>query len=71
MARVGIGVFEGYDGYRLPRGTGVGWAVVRTGRPVVVDDYAEYPSRAPDLPARGASGRSARCRSPRATRSWA
>ena len=38
-----MGVFEGYEGYRLPRGTGVGWAVVRTGRPVVVDDYAEYP----------------------------
>ena len=50
VARVGMGVFEGYEGYRLPRGTGVGWAVVRTGRPVVVDDYAEYPGRAPDLP---------------------
>jgi diguanylate cyclase (GGDEF)-like protein len=55
VARVGTGVFEGYEGYRLPRDTGVGWAVVRTGRPVVVDDYAEYPSRAPDLP-RGAFG---------------
>ncbi len=50
VARVGMGVFEGYEGYRLPRGTGVGWAVVRSGRPVVVDDYAEYPARAPDLP---------------------
>ncbi len=51
VARVGIGNFEGYDGYRLPHGTGMGWAVVRSGRPVVVDDYAEYPARAPDLPA--------------------
>ena len=51
VARVGIGCFERYDGYRLPRGAGVGWAVVRSGHPVVVDDYAEYASRAPDLPA--------------------
>jgi diguanylate cyclase (GGDEF)-like protein len=51
VARVGMGNFAGYDGYRLPHGTGVGWAVVRSGQPVVVDDYAEYPSRAPDLPA--------------------
>ncbi len=34
VARVGTGLFEGYEGYRLPRGTGVGWAVVRSGRPV-------------------------------------
>jgi diguanylate cyclase (GGDEF)-like protein len=50
VARVGLGVFEGYQGYRLPRGSGIGWEVVRSGRPVVVDDYADYPSRAPDLP---------------------
>ncbi len=53
VARVGMGVFESYEGYRLPRGTGVGWAVVRSGRPIVVDDYAEYPARAPDLPREG------------------
>ena len=51
VARVGMGNFTGYDGYRLPHGTGVGWEVVRSGLPVVVDDYAEYPGRAPDLPA--------------------
>ncbi|HYO44122.1 MAG TPA: EAL domain-containing protein [Candidatus Limnocylindrales bacterium] len=50
VARVGMGYFEDYDGYRLPHGAGVGWAVVRSGRPVVVDDYDEYPSRVPDLP---------------------
>jgi diguanylate cyclase (GGDEF)-like protein len=50
VARVGIGEFTGYEGYRLPRDTGVGWSVVNTGGPVVVDDYAEYPGRAPDLP---------------------
>jgi diguanylate cyclase (GGDEF)-like protein len=53
VVRVGIGAFEGREGYRLPRGTGVGWEVVRTGAPVVVDDYAEYPNRAPDLEAGG------------------
>ena len=51
VARVGTGLFEGYDGYRLPAGTGVGWAVVRSGQPAVVDDYEEYEGRAPDLPA--------------------
>ena len=33
VARVGMGVFEGYEGYRLPRAPGVGWAVVRTRPP--------------------------------------
>ncbi len=51
VERIGTGVFEGYEGYRLPPATGVGWAVVRSGRPVVVDDYATYPDRARDLPA--------------------
>ena len=51
VARVGTGVFADYIGYRLPRGTGIGWAVVSTGRPVVVDDYADFAGRAPDLPA--------------------
>ncbi|HSP18275.1 MAG TPA: diguanylate cyclase, partial [Myxococcaceae bacterium] len=51
VARVGMGNFAGYDGYRLPRDMGVGWAVVHSGQPVVVDDYAAYPARAPDLPA--------------------
>jgi len=49
VARVGIGEFADYEGYRLPRGTGIGWTVVNTGAPVVVDDYADYPGRAPDL----------------------
>jgi diguanylate cyclase (GGDEF)-like protein len=51
VARVGTGMFETYDGYRLPPGKGVGWHVARTGQPIVVDDYAEYADRAPDLPA--------------------
>ncbi len=47
---VGIGVFDTLLGYRLPKGTGLGWAVISTGRPMVVDDYAEYPQRDADLP---------------------
>jgi diguanylate cyclase (GGDEF)-like protein len=50
VARVGTGMFETYDGYRLPAGKGVGWEVVRTGQPAVIADYAEYEHRAPDLP---------------------
>ena len=49
VARLGTGMFEHFDGYRLPHGTGVGWQVVRTGHPAVVDDYARYEHRAPDL----------------------
>ena len=51
VARVGTGLFATYEGYRLPKGTGVGWAVVGSGGPVVVDDYDEYSNRSPDLPA--------------------
>ncbi len=51
VARVGTGMFEHYDGYRLPHGSGVGWQVARTGLPAVVEDYSTYEHRAPDLPA--------------------
>ncbi len=49
VARVGIGAFEAHVGYRLPPGTGLGWAVVHSGSPQVVDDYDRYAERAPDL----------------------
>lgn len=49
VARVGTGVFEELIGYHLPKGTGIGWRVMTTGLPMVVDDYAEYATRAPDL----------------------
>ena len=48
--RVGTGAFDGMRGYRLPRARGVGWAVVRSGRPVVVDEYDAYPERVPSMP---------------------
>jgi diguanylate cyclase (GGDEF)-like protein len=51
VAQVGTGIFRKMIGYRLPKGTGVGWTVITTGRPTVVNDYARYASRAPDLPA--------------------
>ena len=49
VVRVGTGVFADLIGYRLPRGVGLGWAVLSSGRPMVVDDYAEYAHRAPEL----------------------
>ncbi len=55
VTRVGIGLFEAFEGYHLPKGAGVGWSVVGSGSPVVVDDYDAYPHRAHDLP-RGAFG---------------
>ncbi len=48
VARVGTGVFESYVGYHMPRGKGVTWEVVRSGQPVVVDDYQEYADRIHD-----------------------
>jgi diguanylate cyclase (GGDEF)-like protein len=48
VARVGMGVFESFVGYRIPRGRGVSWEVVHTGQPVVVDDYDEYGNRIDD-----------------------
>ncbi len=50
VARVGIGLFEAYEGYHLPKGAGVGWSVVGSGSPVTVNDYDQYPHRAHDLP---------------------
>ena len=50
VARVGIGAFGDYEGYHLTKGAGVGWSVVGSGRPVVVDNYDEYPHRAHDFP---------------------
>jgi diguanylate cyclase (GGDEF)-like protein len=47
--RVGTGIFESYEGYRLPTGQGLAWAVAASGDPVVVDDYDDYPGRSPDL----------------------
>ncbi len=49
VVRVGTGVFANLIGYRLPRGSGIGWEVIGSGRALVVDDYAEYPKRSEDL----------------------
>ena len=49
LVHVGTGMFSTYRGYRLPRGEGVGWQVVRTGEPFVVDDYDAWTARAHDL----------------------
>jgi diguanylate cyclase (GGDEF)-like protein len=51
VCRVGVGLFDGLDGYRLPHGTGIGWTVVRSGRPMNVNDYGAYPNPAGGLDA--------------------
>jgi diguanylate cyclase (GGDEF)-like protein len=50
VTRVGIGLFEAYEGRPLPKGAGVGWSVVGSGAPVTVDDYDQYQHRAGNLP---------------------
>ena len=52
VCRVGVGLFDGLDGYHLPPGTGIGWTVVRNGRPMNVDDYGAYPTPAGGLDAK-------------------
>ena len=44
-----MGDFEDFVGFRIPRGQGVSWEVVRSGQPVVVDDYDDYADRVPSL----------------------
>jgi diguanylate cyclase (GGDEF)-like protein len=51
VGRVGTGMFERFIGYRLPRGTGIGWEVLSSGGPVVIDEYGAFARRATDLPA--------------------
>jgi diguanylate cyclase (GGDEF)-like protein len=51
VVRAGIGLFEGFAGYRLPLDRGVAGMVYRTRRPFVVDDYGAFADRAPELEA--------------------
>ena len=50
VMRLGIGIQSDYIGYRLPRGAGVAGTVWATGRPLVVADYDDLPTRDPGLP---------------------
>ncbi|HEY4753535.1 MAG TPA: diguanylate cyclase, partial [Candidatus Limnocylindrales bacterium] len=51
VGRVGTGMFERFIGNRLPRGTGIGWEVLSSGGPVVIDEYSAFARHATDLPA--------------------
>lgn len=51
VMRVAIGIMEPLADYRLTKGAGVSWEAVTSGRPVVIDDYAEYAHPAPNVPA--------------------
>jgi diguanylate cyclase (GGDEF)-like protein/PAS domain S-box-containing protein len=42
---IGIGTYDRYVGYRLPRGEGVAGRVWATGSPLMVDDYDTFPGR--------------------------
>jgi diguanylate cyclase (GGDEF)-like protein len=48
--RHGTGLFTAWVGRRLGIGQGIGGEILRTGRPLAVDDYDQFPGRAPDLP---------------------
>lgn len=48
--RSGTGLYTGLVGIQLPLSEGLGGAVVREGRPLAVEDYDAWPSRAASLP---------------------
>ena len=69
--RVGTGAFDEFAGYRLPRGKGVGWAVVRSGRAGRRRRVRRRTrSGCRTCAARPVRRDAAPCRSPRATRCW-
>jgi len=43
--RAGLGMYETFIDYRMPADKGLAGAVVRTGRPVVVEDYSTFEDR--------------------------
>ena len=51
VMRVGTGVFAEMQGSLLGAGDGVAGAIVRTGQPIVVDDYDAWPGRPGGPPA--------------------
>ena len=49
VVRHGSGLFNVFDGYRMPIDGGLAGRVVRTGAPVTVDDYGTFDDRSRDL----------------------
>ncbi|HET7076007.1 MAG TPA: PAS domain S-box protein [Chloroflexia bacterium] len=49
VCQVGAGLFTGYQGYRMPRGTGITGRIRAGGGPILIDDYATWPDRSPDF----------------------
>ncbi len=46
--QVGIGLFEGFIGYRIRAGEGLGGKVLQSARPLVVENYGQWEGRSPD-----------------------
>ena len=51
VMRIGTGAFAEMQGSSLSAGDGVAGAIVRTGQPIVVDDYDAWPDRVGETPA--------------------
>ncbi len=48
LMRVGLGVYERIVGFRLKAGEGLSGKVLKTGKPLIVDDYRTWPGRSKD-----------------------
>jgi PAS domain S-box-containing protein len=49
VCHMAAGLFTGYLGYHMPRGSGVAGRVWVTGSPMLIEDYATWPDRSPDF----------------------
>jgi len=48
LMRVGLGVYEKIVGFRLKMGEGLSGRVLKTGKPLIVDDYSTWSNRSKD-----------------------
>ncbi|HEX6608039.1 MAG TPA: PAS domain S-box protein, partial [Chloroflexia bacterium] len=49
VCQVGAGLFTGFQGYHMPKGTGITGRIRAGGGPILIDDYATWPDRSPDF----------------------
>lgn len=48
VMRVGVGIYENTMGFRLKEGEGLSGKVLKTGKPLIVDDYSIWPKKVED-----------------------
>jgi PAS domain S-box-containing protein len=49
VCQVGAGLFTGYQGFHMPKGSGITGRIRAGGGPVLIDDYATWSDRSPEF----------------------